>query len=32
MNLAEGQLRSELVAPVDLLKGIAEYAAKLQGK
>lgn len=32
LNLTEGQLRSELVAPVDLLKGIAEYAAKLHGK
>lgn len=32
LTLTEGQLRSELVAPVDLLKGIAEYAAKLQAK
>jgi hypothetical protein len=32
LNLADGQLQGEIVAPVDLLKGIAEYAVKLQAK
>jgi hypothetical protein len=32
LSLADGQLQGELVAPVDLLKGIAEYAITFQGK
>jgi hypothetical protein len=32
LNLIDGQLQGELVLPVDLLKGIAEYALKFQAK
>ena len=32
LNLNEGQFQGEFVLPVDLLKGIAEYALKFQAK
>ena len=30
LNFTEGQFQGELVLPVDLLKGIADYVSKLQ--